>query len=190
MKKILIIGASGSLAAYVIQALEEIEEVEMTLFVRKRTRLSNAVASKYKVIEGNAMDYNQILSAVSGQDLVYVNLAGNLGDMAQNITNAMKETGVKRVVAISSVGIYETPLKSILRPYRALADVIESSGLKYTILRPDWFTHANEVDYHITYKGDPEIGTAVSRKSIAAFVAELVKEPESYVFENLGISKL
>ncbi|GLU45139.1 NAD(P)H-binding protein [Allomuricauda sp. NBRC 101325] len=189
MKKILIIGASGSLASYVIRALEEQEDVELALFVRNQSRLSDLVVSKYKVVEGDAMDYNQVLSAVTGQDLVYVNLAGNLGDMAQNITNAMKEAGVKRIVAISSIGIYETPLKSVLKPYRALADVIEASGLEYTILRPDWFTSANEVDYQITYKGEPEIGSAISRKSIAAFVAEMVKDPEAYVNENLGISK-
>ncbi len=30
-------------------------------------------------------------------------------------------------------------------PYRKLADVIEASGLDFTILRPDWFTNATEV---------------------------------------------
>jgi len=61
--------------------------------------------------------------------------------------------------------------------------------LEYTILRPDWFTNGNEVDYEITHKGKPEIGGALSRKSIAAFVGELVKDPEVYVKENVGISK-
>ena len=55
--------------------------------------------------------------------------------------------GVKRIVAISSIGIYETPLRSVLAPYKKLADTIEDSGLDYTILRPDWFTNADEVDY-------------------------------------------
>ncbi len=42
---------------------------------------------------------------------------------------AMKETVVKTIVAFSSIGIYETPLRSVLLSYRKLADVIESSGL-------------------------------------------------------------
>jgi uncharacterized protein YbjT (DUF2867 family) len=67
---------------------------------------------------------------------VYVNLAGNLEAMAKSIVTAMQETGVKRIIAISSIGIYKTPLKAILQPYRKLADVIEGSGLDYTILRP------------------------------------------------------
>lgn len=45
-----------------------------------------------------------------------------------------------------------------------LADIIESSGLDYTILRPDWFTNTNEVDYVITHKGQPETGSAIFMK--------------------------
>ena len=109
--------------------------------------------------------------------------------MAANIVKAMQETGVKRIVAISSIGIYESPLRSILKPYRRLADIIEASELDYTILRPDWFTSGNEIDYMLTSKGEPETGTAISRKSIAAFVATIIKDPELHKNENLGISK-
>ncbi len=93
------------------------------------------------------------------------------------------------MIAISSIGIYITPLKPVLVPYRKLADVIEGSGLDYTILRPEWFTSVNEVNYAITQKGTPETGSAISRKSIAAFVATLVQDPELHINENLGISK-
>lgn len=120
---------------------------------------------------------------------MYINLAGNLETMAKNIVKTMQETGAKRVIAISSIGIYETPLRSVLVPYRRLADVIENSGLDYTILRPDWFTSANEIDYAITHKGEPEIGTAISRKSIAALIATIVENPDLHKNENLGISK-
>jgi uncharacterized protein YbjT (DUF2867 family) len=96
---------------------------------------------------------------------------------------------VKRVIAISSKGIYDERVKPILVPYRKLADIIEASGLDYTILRPDWFTNVNEVDYALTQKGEPETGSAVSRKSIASFVATLVKSADSHLRENLGISK-
>lgn len=75
--------------------------------------------------------------------------------MTKNIVKAMKEVGVKRIIAISSIGIYAEPLKPVLLPYRKLADVIEASGLNYTILRPDWFTSANENDYVVTHKGEP-----------------------------------
>jgi uncharacterized protein YbjT (DUF2867 family) len=189
MKNVIIIGASGSLAQYVIEELYKQEEVHLTLFLRKKNRLGNTNVSDATIVEGDVMDYSKLKDAINGQDIVYVNLAGNLEAMAKNIVKAMQETGVKRIIAISSIGIYETPLKSVLQPYRKLADIIEGSNLDYTILRPDWFTNTDEVNYAITHKGEPERGTAISRKSIAAFVAGIINHPERYSRQNLGISK-
>lgn len=188
-KKVLIIGASGSLAEYVLQALKKLPEIELTLFLRNKKRLSSSLAEGCQVIEGDAMNYLQVKKAVVGMDIVYVNLTGNLEAMTLNIVKAMRETGVTRIIAISSIGIYKTPLRSILVPYRRLSDIIEESGLDYTILRPDWFTNVDEIDFALTQKGQPETGTAISRKSIAAFVATIIQNPELHKHENLGISK-
>ena len=187
MKKVLIIGASGSLATFVIETLKKQGNVDLTLFTRNKNRISNT--ENTIVIESDAMNYNDVKNAIAGQDIVYVNLAGDLDAMTKNIIKAMHETGVKRIIAISSIGIFDTPMKPVLKPYRALSDNIENSGLDYTILRPDWFTNGNEVNYNITHKGEPETGGALSRKSIAAFVATLVQNPELHINENLGISK-
>ena len=189
MKNVLIIGASGSLAQYVIEALKEFDNIALTLFLRKKNRLSKSLAEGCTIMEGDAMKYNDVKNSILGQDIVYVNLSGDLEAMSKNIVKAMQETGVKRIIAISSIGIYESPLKPVLVPYRKLADVIESSGLDYTILRPDWFTNANEIDFAITLKGEPETGTAISRKSIASFIATIIENPELHKKENLGISK-
>jgi uncharacterized protein YbjT (DUF2867 family) len=189
MKKVLIIGASGSLAQYVIEALKKMDNTALTLFLRNKNRLSKHLAEGCILIEGDAMKYNDVKNAIEGQEIVYVNLAGNLEPMAKNIVKAMQDTGVKRIIAISSIGIYETTMKPVLVPYRKLADVIESSGLDYTILRPDWFTNTNEVDYSITHKGEPETGTSISRKSIASFILTLVENPDLHKKQNLGISK-
>lgn len=188
MKNVIVIGASGSLAEYVIQELETMKDIHLTLFVRNKTRLRKG-KSNPTVVEGNVMDYATLKEAIAGQDIVYVNLAGDLEAMAKNIVKAMHETSVRRVIAISSIGIYNTPLKPVLSPYRKLADVIEGSGLDYTILRPDWFTSVNEDDYVITHKGEPETGSAISRKSIASFIAGIVKNPDLHKNANLGISK-
>ena len=189
MKNVIIIGASGSLAQSVIEKLQKHKDVHLTLLLRNRKRLNNHNSTNAKVVEGDVMDYPKLKEAINGQDIAYVNLAGNLEAMAKNIVKAMQETGVKRIIAISSIDIYETPFRSVLQPYRKLADIIEASGLEYTILRPDWFTNGNEVDYELTRKGEPEKGTAISRKSIAAFVAEVINNPEKYCHENFGIAR-
>lgn len=67
-----------------------------------------------------------------------------------------------------------------LTSIRCLTPPSAPGGLDYTItiLRPDWFTNGNEIDYAITYQGEPESGTAISRKRIPAFVAILIEDPE------------
>ncbi len=189
MKKVIIIGASGSLAQHVIDAVKKLNGVEVTLFVRNRRRLNKGTEQGCTVIEGDAMDYGSVSQAIAGHDIVYVNLAGELEVMATNIVMATHQADVARIIAISSIGIYETPLRSVLIPYRKLADTIEKSGLTYTILRPDWFTNGDEIVYALTLKGEPESGTAISRKSIAAFVAKIIENPDLHKNENLGISK-
>jgi hypothetical protein len=57
------------------------------------------------------------------------------------------------------------------------------------LLRPAWFTGVNEIDYGITHKEEPEKGSVISRKSIAAFISKLIKSPGLYIRENPGINK-
>jgi uncharacterized protein YbjT (DUF2867 family) len=189
MKNVIILGASGNIAKHVIDTLVEKDDVNLTLYLRNKARLRNKDVSKCRIIEGDVLDYEKLKEAIKGQDIVYVNLAGDLEAMVKNIVRAMEETGVQRIIAISSIGIYATPVHSMLKPYRKLADVIEASGLDYTILRPTWFSDVDEVDYELTKKGEPEKGSIISQKSIAAFIIKLIEAPEQYSRQNLGINK-
>jgi|SRR5579863_6771241 len=189
MRKVIIIGASGNIGRRVADMLLKKDGIQLTLFVRSRRRLTNKDLAGANVVEGNALKYDGLRDAIAGQDIVYINLAGDLEAMTKNIVRSMKETGVRRVILISSIGIYDTPLRPVLQPYRAAADVIETSGLDYTVLRPAWFTDVDEVDYEITHKGEPEKGSVISQKSLASFIVKVIENPEQYTGENLGINK-
>jgi uncharacterized protein YbjT (DUF2867 family) len=189
MKNVIILGASGNIARHVIDILVKNDDINLTLLLRSKKRLRNKDVSNCRIIEGDVLNFYQLKNAIKGQDIVYANLAGDLESMARNIVNAMDEAGVKRLIFISSIGIYDVPLRPVLDPYRKAADVIEASDLEYTILRPTWFTNADEVDYEITNKGEPEKGSVVSQKSLATFIAKVIESPENYVRENLGINK-
>jgi len=189
MTNLLILGASGNIAGHVIDMLSPECDIHLTLFLRKASRLTNKEVSHSRVVEGDVLRYDQLRAAMQGQDIVYANLAGDLEQMAKNIVKAMDETGVKRLIFISSIGIYDQPLKPVLKPYRKAADVIEASDLDYTILRPTWFTDADEVDYEITRKGESEKGSSISQKSVAALIVKIIKAPGNYVRDNLGINK-
>ena len=189
MKNVIIIGASGNIARRVTDMLRDRKDIQLTLFARNARRLGNKDLSGASVVEGDALHYDGLRDAIAGQDIVYINLAGDLEAMTKNIVRAMRETGVRRVILISSIGIYDKPLRAVLKPYRAAADVIETSGLDYTVLRPTWFSNVEEVDYEITHKGEPEKGSVISQKSLATFIVEIIEHPEKHVGESLGINK-
>jgi uncharacterized protein YbjT (DUF2867 family) len=161
----------------------------VTLFLRNKGRLKNKDVSGCRILEGNVLDLNQLKDAIKGQYIVYANLAGDLEAMAKNIVKVMDENGVKKLIFISSIGIYDVPLISVLKPYRNAADVIEASGLEYTILRPAWFTNDDEVDYETTRKGEPERGSVISQKSLATLIAKIIESPKGFIRENLGVNK-
>ena len=109
MKKVIIIGASGSLASYVIKELQKQKDIQLTLFLRNKSRLNNSSLSNTSVVEGDVMDYSTLKDAIEGQDIVYVNLAGNLEALAMNIAKSMKETGVKKLLLLVQLAYMKPP---------------------------------------------------------------------------------
>lgn len=76
MKNVIILGASGQIAKHVIDILVKKDDINLTLFLRIKNRLRNSDVSKCQIIEGDVLDYETLKNAISGQDMVYVNLAG------------------------------------------------------------------------------------------------------------------
>jgi len=189
VKNVIILGGSGNIASHVIDILAKEDDIKLTLFVRNKRRLGNKHIVNSQIIEGDVLNFKQLKEAIAGQDVVYANLAGDLEAMAKNIVRAMDERGVKKLVFISSIGIYDVPLRAVLKPYRQAADVIEASDLDYTILRPTWFSNEDEIDYETTRKGEPERGSVISQKSLAALIANIIESPEQYARQNLGVNK-
>lgn len=193
MSNVLILGATGSVARVAIDPFLKDTDAMLTLYVRNARKLKDVDPRRARVVEGDVLDAAKLKEAMAGQDVVYANLAGDLERMAKSVVKAMTETDVRRLIWISSMGIYnEVPGEkhgSVLDPYRKSAKVIEASDLDYTILRPAWFTSADEIDYETTQKGEPFRGGAVSRKSIAALVVKLAQSPQLEVRHSLGVSK-
>ena len=161
-KKVLIIGATGSIGSKVRKTLLQTTNYHLTLFSSSAGRIQ-VTPNREVAVSGNVMNKNDLMKVLPGQDAVFAALSGDLGGMAKSIVDSMKACGVRRIIFISSMGIYnEIPpsvgggnLKenSMLRPYRAAADVIEGSGLDYTVIRPGWFDEGSD-NYEITRKGE------------------------------------
>ncbi len=200
MKKILVLGANGQIAHWVIRMLAARADTKLTLFLRDASKLSSPLPGNAEVFQGDVLDIDRLRQAVMGQDVVYANLAGEVAQHARNIVAVMQTTGVKRLISVNSLGILdEVPGKfgawnkreigAYLGPYREAADAIEASDLDYTILRPAWLQDLDEVDYEITQRSEAFKGTEVSRKSVAALVVKLIESANYLTRANVGVNK-
>ena len=197
MTRILVIGAHGQIARVATKLFLEREDVGLTLYLRRAKRLS-ALADhpRIRIVEGDALDVGQLKAVMPGHDVVYANLAGAMGRQAKAIVTAMEDSGVRRLIIISSMGVYdEIPGErhgSVLDPYREATAVVEASDLDYTILRPAWLDNQDTVAYGITQKGQPfkAPGATVSRKSVADLVVKLSTTPGLNSRESLGVHRI
>lgn len=192
MTRVLILGANGQLARHTTAVFLQQKDVELTLYLRRSHRLSNSDPNRVSIVEGDVLDQVALEAAMQGQDVVYANLSGDMTRQARSIVAAMHATGLKRLIFISSMGIYgEVPgerYRSVLDPYRDSAALIEASDLDYTILRPGWFTHDTSVSYQITQKDEPFRGHDVSLNSLSALIVKLAMTPDLQVRRSLGVS--
>ncbi|MCE4060359.1 SDR family oxidoreductase [Pandoraea sputorum] len=201
MKNVLVLGANGQIARWVVRDLAARRDIKMKLLVRDASRLTGHEPENATVVIGNVLDKKLLRQAMAGQDVVYANLTGgDVDKQAQSVIAAMQAEGVERLIFVLSLGIYdEVPGKfgawneaiigEDLKPFRRAAHAIEASGLAYTILRPAWLTDEDEVDYETTSKGQAFKGTVVSRKSVADLIGKLIASPDQHVDESLGVNK-
>lgn len=197
--KVLILGANGKIARLAEEQLSN-EQVNQRLFLRNATRITPNPFQE--IVEGDATNVADLTAALNGVDIVYANLAGStIEEQAKTVVQAMDQAQVKRLVWISTLGIYdEVPGNygkwnhqmldgGYLETYSAEAKVIEQSDLVYTIIRPAWLSDKDEVAYELTQKGEAFKGTEVSRKSIADLVTKIILEPANHRHESLGVNK-
>lgn len=201
MKKIAIIGANGKTMKVLESRLANDQNVGMTLMLRHPDRIDpNALKTPIKIVQGDIHDAGKLTDAIHGQDMVLVGLSGELDEDAQLITDAMKQEGVKRLVMILGLGIYdEVPGEfgrwnaeyggAGLATFKRAAQIIETSSLSYTILRAAWMSDRPDINYEITQKGETFKGTTVTRASLADYMVRLIKDDTFGVNESVGLSE-
>ena len=114
MKKIVVFGASGRAGKYIVEyALEAGHEVRA--FVRNRGSITMA-HPQLTIVQGDVANATQVADAIAGADVVVSALGTN--DIATDAVNmmsnamclfipAMKQHGVKRVLAIGGLGVLQ-----------------------------------------------------------------------------------
>lgn len=199
--KVGIFGATGPTGQLIVEtALARGHHV--TALARDPLKL-RALHANLTVVKGDVSDPSRVAEAVGGQDAVISSLGAPYGFKpitvystgASNIIAAMRATGARRLVTITSGGTFpgrhpESPFffERILKPLfhtlyddmRQMEEIVMASGLDWTILRPARLTNALDTggprlarDAYLI----PEL-TATARRDLATVAVDQLERPD------------
>ncbi|UOE45839.1 NmrA family NAD(P)-binding protein [Agromyces larvae] len=144
---IVITTPTGTIGASVAESLYA-DELPLRVIARDPSALAQTLRSDADVIAGSHSDPIVLDAALSGADAVFVLVPPDLAavDVAEHylgfarpIARAVRDHGVPRVVAVSSLGRGFAGPAGMLSAAWAMDEVLESSGAAYRSLQPAFF---------------------------------------------------
>lgn len=200
MKNVLLLGATGTAGSALTKKLLSDTGCHLTLFSRHAKEVYSDTP-RTKVVNGDAENAADLKAALCGQDVVYCAISGDaLPEIAKVLVTAMAEVGVKRLIFMGAVGIYNEIPDEIdgednldnepaQIPNRKAVDAIEASALNYTILRPGYLGEGDENDYALTVKGEPAKGYTTPIPALVKFAVQLILNDDLYERESVSITR-
>lgn len=200
MKRVLLLGATGTAGSAITKRLLLETDYHITLFARHASKIFSD-NSRVTVIDGNASNKEELQEAMQGQDVIYSAISGiQLPEIAENIVETMDELRIKQLIFMGAIGIYnEIPNEidgkdnvdneSAQVPNRQAVDVVESSDLNYTILRPGYLRSREENDFVLTIKGQSAKGYITTIPSITKLAVQLISDESLYSRESVSVTK-
>lgn len=201
MKKIALFGASGQTGQeFLDQSLKEGYTIKA--LVRTPSKISQQ-SPNLEIIQGDVLNYEDVEKTVAGSEIV-VSLFGHVKGSpewlqtngTENIVKAMKKHQVERIISLSGGGlpfekdqpkfpdkmiklIMKIAVPKVLNDAKKHAEVLEKSGLRWTIVRGPRLTNdPKKGDYRVGWVG-VNASTKVGRADLADFILEEV-EKEAY----------
>lgn len=199
MKRKLILGASGTFGKALVERLKDDNDINLVLASRHATTCFNG-NERCRVVDCDAMKEFDLLKAMADCDVVYCAISGdNLPLVAESIVSAMKKAGLRRLIFMGAVGIYnEIPVdlddEDNVRnnpdqvPNRKAVDIVENSSLDYTILRPGYLRDGDTDDYALTFKGEQAKGYVSTIPSVVGLAVRLIHDDLLYVRQSVSIT--
>ncbi|QCR22456.1 SDR family oxidoreductase [Pontibacter sp. SGAir0037] len=138
--QIAITGATGQLGRLVVEKLKEKTSSEhIVALVRSPQKAADLG------VEAREADYNKLetlhraLASINTLLLISGSEVGQRAVQHQNVIDAAKQAGVKRIV-YTSILHADTSSISLAEEHRATEAALKNSGIPYTILRNSWYT--------------------------------------------------
>jgi putative NADH-flavin reductase len=206
--KLLVLGATGGTGIEIVrQAVAQRHQV--TAFVRSPERLKS-LAGQITVKQGDLLNTAALAGVIQGHDAVLSGFgprvpiakedAHLLRDFATALTTAMQQTGVKRVVVISTAFLFKDAIlppaylfgrlffPGVVADASAMERIFAASGLDWTILRPPQLTDKPHTGkYRVREAHLPPFGFKIARADVADCFLRTVANPAS-IRKVLGVS--
>jgi putative NADH-flavin reductase len=188
---VVVLGAAGRTGRLIVaEALRSGHHVTAAV----RNPASVPATPRLRVERADVRDADSLRNVVEGQDAVVSAIgasgrrAGNLySDGARATVSAMQATGVKRLLAITSVGVrHDDPhhawwYRSLIKPIGAdlyadmarMEQIVRDGDLDWTFVRPTYLQdRAPTGAYRVTDNSTPKGGWRITRTDVARFIVE------------------
>lgn len=198
MKKVVIFGAAGHTGKYITRKMQAEKDIELSVFVRNPDKFGDMKLDGVNIIKGDALNADDVVRAMDGQDVLLCSLEGDVRAMAQNIVSALEKTSVKRIIWITGMGIHHeiTGMRGMMlnmlakkRPdYIEAADIISGSSAVTTLLRCPGVKDGDNENYFLTKEGEQPKHSDIHRAGIAKCMADMIADETLGANESLGIT--
>jgi putative NADH-flavin reductase len=207
--KLLIFGSTGGTGRELLkQALEQGHSV--TAYARNPAKIDDIKHASLQVVRGDVLDPAVVESAVAGQEAVMSTIGAGAErttlreDGTRNIVEAMKKTGVQRLICQSSLGVGDSRtnlpfftkyiivslfLRHAFADHERQEAFVKQSSLDWTIVRPPHLTDGPRtgVYRHGFTTTDTRIKGKISRADVADFMLKQLTD-DTYLHQAPGVS--
>ncbi|MCH2251334.1 MAG: SDR family oxidoreductase [Cognatishimia sp.] len=207
--KVIVFGATGTVGRLSVESLLKAGH-SVTAFARSPQKL-NLSDPEFSLVAGDAMKLLEVTEAVAGHDAVVVTLGAGMSRKSKirsqgtlNVIKAMQTHGVRRLIAQSTLGardswptlnfwwkrvMFGALLAPVFRDHELQEQLVEASGLDWTIVRPGAFTDKatkRQVieDVPNTARG---LDLKIARSELARFLTRQLSDRQ-YIGRAVGLS--
>jgi uncharacterized protein YbjT (DUF2867 family) len=141
MKKVLVTGVTGKVGGFLIPRLAAYNAIRVRIFGRNEKTLARFNETNVEVAMGCFENTAHVRAAVKDIDtIVLITPANaNAASQAELVVNAAKKAGVRKIVRVSVFKADVDGPTLITKLHGQTDNLIQASGMVYTILRPGFF---------------------------------------------------
>ncbi len=179
----LITGATGNVGGELVAQLIDAGH-QVRAYVRNPDKARQQLPQVAQIAIGDLDDTAALNRAAEGVDAIFFMQADPIPNQAQNVADAAKAAGVRRIVALSSIGTVLLPMCIIGAAINARDDILRASGLDITYLKPNtlssnalWWKPTIANQGKVYDPTDPGLTPPIDPYDIARVAATVLTQP-------------